>query len=324
MIGTSLSRQHENFLQVIQSYYQLTKPRIIPLLVITTAAGMWLASDGEVDPLLLLATVVGGTLAAASAQTLNCIYDRDIDYDMERTRHRPIPSGRVQPRDALLFAIALSSLSFTLLAVFANLLSALLAMSGIVFYMGIYTHLLKRHTAQNIVIGGAAGAIPALVGWAAVTGELSWTAWLLFAIVFLWTPPHFWALALMIRDDYAKVGIPMMPVVAGEESTTRQIWYYTLVVVPATLLLIYPLGESGVVYGAIALLLGSIFLKKAWQLLQAPRDKQLARSMFKYSILYMMLLCTGMVVDSLPITHQLTSGLTANVQTLISAISSCS
>jgi len=324
MIGTSLSRQHENFLQVIQSYYQLTKPRIIPLLVITTAAGMWLASDGEVDPLLLLATVVGGTLAAASAQTLNCIYDRDIDYDMERTRHRPIPSGRVQPRDALLFAIALGSLSFTLLAVFANLLSALLAMSGIVFYMGIYTHLLKRHTAQNIVIGGAAGAIPALVGWAAVTGELSWTAWLLFAIVFLWTPPHFWALALMIRDDYAKVGIPMMPVVAGEESTTRQIWYYTLIVVPATLLLIYPLGESGVVYGAIALLLGSIFLKKAWQLLQAPTDKQLARSMFKYSILYMMLLCTGMVVDSLPITHQLTTGLTANVQTLISAISSCS
>jgi protoheme IX farnesyltransferase len=148
-------------------------------------------------------------------------------------------------------------------------------MSGIVFYMGIYTHLLKRHTAQNIVIGGAAGAIPALVGWAAVTGELSWTAWLLFAIVFLWTPPHFWALALMIRDDYAKVGIPMMPVVAGEESTTRQIWYYTLIVVPATLLLIYPLGESGVVYGAIALLLGSIFLKKAWQLLQAPTTSNL-------------------------------------------------
>jgi protoheme IX farnesyltransferase len=224
----------------------------------------------------------------------------------------------------LLFAIALAILSFTLLAVFANLLSAILAMSGIVFYMLIYTHLLKRHTAQNIVIGGAAGAIPALVGWAAVTGELSWTAWLLFALVFLWTPPHFWALALMIRDDYAKVGIPMMPVVAGEESTTRQIWYYTLLVVPASLLLIYPLRASGVVYGAIALLLGSIFLQKAWQLLQAPSDKQLARSMFKYSILYMMLLCTGIVVDSLPITHQLTSGLTANVQTLISAISSCS
>ncbi len=320
MIGTSVSRQHENVLQAIQSYYQLTKPRIIPLLLITTAAGMWLASDGRVDPFLLLVTLVGGTLAAASAQVLNCIYDRDIDYDMERTRHRPIPSGKVQPRDALLFAIALASLSFTLLTVFANLVSAILAMSGIVFYMAIYTHLLKRHTPQNIVIGGAAGAIPALVGWAAVTGELSWTAWLLFAIVFLWTPPHFWALALMIRDDYAKVGIPMLPVVAGEESTTRQIWIYTLLVVPTSLLLIYPLGASGVVYGAIALVLGGIFIKKAWQLLQAPTDKQVARSMFKYSILYMMLLCTGMVVDSLPITHNLTTALADNWEMLVSAI----
>lgn len=320
MIGTSVSRQHENVWQVIQSYYQLTKPRIIPLLLITTAAGMWLASEGRVDPFLLLVTLVGGTLAAASAQVLNCIYDRDIDYDMERTRHRPIPSGKVQPRDAMLFAIALASLSFTLLTVFANLLAALLAISGIVFYMGIYTHLLKRHTPQNIVIGGAAGAIPALVGWAAVTGELSWTAWLIFAIVFLWTPPHFWALALMIRDDYAKVGIPMLPVVAGEESTTRQIWVYTLLVVPTSLLLIYPLGASGAVYGAIALWLGSIFLQKAWQLLQAPTDKQLARSMFKYSILYMMLLCTGMVVDSLPMTQHLTTGLAENIQTLVSAI----
>lgn len=324
MVGTSVSRQHENFLQVIQSYYQLTKPRIIPLLLITTAAGMWMASEGRVDPFLLLVTLVGGTLAAASAQVLNCIYDRDIDYDMERTRHRPIPSGKVQPRDALLFAIALGSLSFTLLTVFANLLAALLAMSGIVFYMAIYTHLLKRHTPQNIVIGGAAGAIPALVGWAAVTGELSWTAWLLFGIVFLWTPPHFWALALMIRDDYAKVGIPMLPVVAGEESTTRQIWIYTLLVVPASLLLIYPLGTSGVIYGAIALWLGIIFLQKAWQLLQAPKDKQVARSMFKYSILYMMLLCTGMVVDSLPITQHLTTRFTENLQTLISAISMAS
>ena len=323
MIGTSLSRQHENFLQVIQSYYQLTKPRIIPLLLITTAAGMWMASDGRVDPFLLLVTLVGGTLAAASAQTLNCIYDRDIDYDMERTRHRPIPSGKVQPRDALLFAIALALLSFTLLTVFANLLSALLAMSGIVFYMLIYTHLLKRHTTQNIVIGGAAGAIPALVGWAAVTDSLSWAAWVLFALIFLWTPPHFWALALMIRDDYAKVGIPMLPVVEGEESTTRQIWYYTLCVVPASLLLIYPLGESGILYGAIALLLGSIFIKKAWQLLQNPADKQLARSMFKYSILYMMLLCTGIVVDSLPIVHHLTVGLTTNLQTFISMLFSC-
>jgi len=307
MTGTSLPRQHENLLEVIQSYYQLTKPRIIPLLLITTAAAMWIASEGQVDPFLLLVTLLGGTLAAASAQTLNCIYDQDIDYDMQRTRKRPIPSGRVQPRHALIFAIALGILSFTLLSVFANLLSALLAMSGIVFYMLIYTHLLKRHTPQNIVIGGAAGSIPPLVGWAAVTGNVSWAACALFALIFLWTPPHFWALALMIRDDYAQVNVPMLPVVKGEEETVKQIWLYTLVVVPFALVLVYPLGVSGGIYGAIALFLGAIFLQKAWQLKQHPQDKQLAKSMFKYSIFYMMLLCTGMVVDSLPMTHQLTA-----------------
>lgn len=320
MIETSLSRHHQNFLQVIQSYYQLTKPRIIPLLLITTAGSMWIAAKGQIDPLLLLVTLAGGTLAAGSAQTLNCIYDRDIDYAMERTRHRPLPSGKVQSRDALIFAIALGLLSFTLLAVFANLLSAVLAMSGIVFYVGIYTHLLKRHTAQNIVIGGAAGAVPALVGWAAVTGTLSWAAWVIFGIVFLWTPPHFWALALMIRDDYAKVGVPMLPVVAGEVTTTRQIWLYTLILIPSTFLLIYPLQVTGAVYGFIALILGSIFIKKAWALLQSPDDKQIARSLFLYSILYMMLLCAGMVVDSLPITHQLTNAIAASLHSLISAI----
>ncbi len=310
MIGTNVSRHHQNFLQVIQSYYQLTKPRIIPLLLITTAGSMWIAAKGQVDPLLLLATLTGGTFAAAAAQTINCIYDRDIDDAMERTRHRPIPSGRVQPRDALIFAIAVAAISFTLLAVFANLLSALLAMSGIVFYVGIYTHLLKRHTTQNIVIGGAAGAIPALVGWAAVTGTLSWVAWVIFAIVFLWTPPHFWALALMIRDDYAKVGIPMLPVVAGNVVTARQIWLYTLILIPATLLLVYPLQATGVVYASIAVGLGIIFVKKAWDLLQNPDNEEIARSLFFYSILYMMLLCAGMVVDSLPITHQIIVALT--------------
>jgi protoheme IX farnesyltransferase len=318
MVGTSVSRHHQNFLEVIQSYYQLTKPRIIPLLLITTAGSMWIAAKGQIDPLLLLSTLAGGTFAAGAAQTLNCIYDRDIDYAMERTRHRPLPSGRVRPRDALIFAIALAFISFTLLTVFANLLSALLAMSGIVFYMGIYTHLLKRHTAQNIVIGGAAGAIPALVGWAAVTGTLSWAAWVIFAIVFLWTPPHFWALALMIRDDYAKVGVPMLPVVAGDVTTTRQIWLYTLILIPATFLLVYPLHVSGVIYAGIALLLGTIFIKKAWALLQNPDNKQIARSLFLYSILYMMLLCAGMVVDSLPITHHLSAAVAENLNTLIS------
>ncbi|MEA5627264.1 heme o synthase [Nostoc sp. UHCC 0251] len=305
MIETNVSRHHQTFLQVIQSYYQLTKPRIIPLLLITTAGSMWIAAKGEVDPLLLLVTLTGGTLAAASAQTINCVYDRDIDYDMERTRHRPMPSGKVQPRDALIFAIALATISFTLLAVFANLLAALLAFSGIVFYILVYTHWLKRHTPQNIVVGGAAGAIPALVGWAAVTGTLSWSAWLIFAIVFLWTPPHFWALALMIKDDYAKVGIPMLPVIEGTTATVKQIWYYTLVTVFATVLLVYPLGASGILYAAIALSLGGLFIHKSWRLLQNPEDRTVARELFLYSISYMMLLCLGMVVDSLPITHNL-------------------
>ncbi|MEH2114095.1 heme o synthase [Nostoc sp.] len=305
MIETNVSRHHGTFLQVVQSYYQLTKPRIIPLLLITTAGSMWIAAKGEVDPLLLLVTLTGGTLAAASAQTINCVYDRDIDYDMERTRHRPIPSGKVQPRDALIFAIALATISFTLLAVFANLLAALLAFSGIVFYILVYTHWLKRHTTQNIVVGGAAGAIPALVGWAAVTGTLSWSAWLIFAIVFLWTPPHFWALALMIRDDYAKVGIPMLPVIEGDTATVKQIWYYTLVTVIATVLLVYPLGASGILYAAIAVSLGGLFIHKSWRLLQNPEDRTVARELFLYSISYMMLLCLGMVVDSLPVTHNL-------------------
>ncbi|WP_017315809.1 heme o synthase [Mastigocladopsis repens] len=317
MIETNVSRHHQTFLQVIQSYYQLTKPRIIPLLLITTAGSMWIAAKGEVNPLLLLVTLTGGTLAAASAQTINCVYDRDIDYDMERTRHRPLPSGRIQSRDALIFASALAVVSFTLLSVFANLLAALLAMSGIVFYVLIYTHLLKRHSTQNIVIGGAAGAIPALVGWAAVTGTLSWAAWLIFAIVFLWTPPHFWSLALMIRDDYAKVGVPMLPVVEGTTVTVRQIWIYTLITVAATFLLVYPLQVSGIVYGTVALWLGGLFTYKAWQLLQNPEDRNLAKGLFLFSISYMMLLCLAMVVDSLPITHHVIDVVVDKVHLLV-------
>lgn len=303
LLDRSIVTKHQNFSEVIQSYYQLTKPRIIPLLLIVTAAAMWLASDGATNPVLFLVTVVGGMFAAASAQAMNCIYDRDIDYAMERTRNRPIPSGRIKPLHAGIFAAVLAGLSFTILFVFTNLLAALLAMAGIGFYMWIYTHLLKRHTTQNIVIGGAAGAIPALVGWAAVNNSLSIEAWVLFAIVFIWTPPHFWALSLMIKDDYAKVGIPMLPVVEGEVATAQQIWIYTLLLVPTTLLLVYPLGASGIVYGICAIGLGGIFVREAWKLLQAPTDKGVAKSMFKYSILYMMLLCTAVVVDSLPQTQ---------------------
>ncbi|MDJ1184574.1 heme o synthase [Roseofilum casamattae] len=319
-VRLSASSLQQTILETLHNYYQLTKPRIIPLLLITTAASMWIASKGEVDALLLLVTLTGGTLAAASAQTLNCIYDLDIDYAMVRTRKRPLPSGKVQPRHALIFAIVLAGLSFSILTVFANLQAALLAMAGIVFYMAIYTHILKRNTPQNIVIGGAAGSIPPLVGWVAVTGELSWAAWLLFGLIFLWTPPHFWALALMIREDYASVNVPMLPVVAGEEETTRQIWIYSLLVVPVSLLLVYPLGVCGAVYACFALGLGAIFLQKAWELLQAPTDLGLAKSMFKYSILYMMALCTGMVVDSLPVTHAIVRAGSSHLETLMAAV----
>ncbi|MBW4474409.1 MAG: heme o synthase [Stenomitos rutilans HA7619-LM2] len=317
---TTPPRQHDNALQVIQSYYQLTKPRIILLLLITTAGGMWIAAKGDVNPILLLVTLLSGACASGAANTINCFYDRDIDYIMERTRHRPLPSGRVQPRDALIFAIALTITSFTLLTAFANLLSACLAMSGIVFYVLIYTHWLKRHSTLNIVIGGAAGAIPPLVGWAAVTGDLSWAAWVLFAIIFLWTPPHFWALAVLIREDYAKVGVPMLPVVVGNEPTARQIFYYTLVLIPVTLLLVYPLHVMGAVYAGVALLLGGVFVQKAWQLTQSPSDLQVARSVFKYSILYLMLLCAGMGLDSLPLTHQIVSAVADNVQTFVGVL----
>ncbi|NET37326.1 MAG: protoheme IX farnesyltransferase [Cyanothece sp. SIO1E1] len=317
---TNDTRQNQTLSQVIQNYWQLTKPRIIPLLLIETAAGMWIAAEGRVEPVLLLVTLVSGALAAGSAQTINCVYDRDIDYQMERTRHRPMPSGRVQTWEALIFALVLASLSFTLLTVFANLLSACLAMAGIAVYIGVYTTWLKRSSSQNIVIGGAAGAIPPLVGWAAVTGDLSWAAWVIFAIVFVWTPPHFWGLAMLIQDDYAKVGIPMLPVVVGDDSTAKQIFIYTLLLLPATLLLVYPLHASGLVYGAIAIFLGVLFIKKAWYLTQSPSDREQARALFKYSILYMMLLSAGMVVDSLPITHQMSGMVVENVQMLVGMV----
>ncbi|NJN73226.1 MAG: protoheme IX farnesyltransferase [Limnothrix sp. RL_2_0] len=315
MLGTSLSPHHDNFLAVMKSYYQLTKPRIIPLLLITTAASMWIASHGEIDPVKLVLTMLGGTLAAASAQTLNCIYDQDIDFSMQRTRKRPIPSGRVQPRHALIFALVLGGLSFSILSIFVNLLSACLAFSGIVFYMLVYTHWLKRSHVQNIVIGGAAGSIPPLVGWAAVTGQLDWSAWILFALIFLWTPPHFWALALMIKDDYAEVNVPMLPVVKGEKVTVDQIWIYTLITVPFSFLLVFPFHSSGAIYAIAAAILGWIFIQKAWDLKQNPFDKPMAKSMFKYSILYMMLLCTAMVVDSLPAVHHITAMVTTTITT---------
>ena len=319
-VWTETKTHHENFGQVCRSYWQLTKPRIIPLLLIETAASMWVAAHGRRSPWLVMVTLLGGALAAASAQVINCVYDRDIDYDMERTRHRPIPSGRILVRDALIFAAVLAVAAFSLLAIFANLLSASLAMAGIAVYVGVYTHWLKRSSPQNIVIGGAAGAIPPLVGWAAVTGELGWAAWIFFAIVFMWTPPHFWALALLIQDDYAKVEIPMLPVVVGDEETATQIWRYTLLLVPLSLLMVCPPEACNWLYGILALVLGGLFLQKAYALKQCPSDRDLARSTFKFSILYMMLLSFGMVLDSLPTTHHVLQALSNQVDTVLAML----
>ena len=282
----------------VADYIQLTKPRIIVLLLITTAGAMWIAGEGVVPWYQLMLTLLGGTLASASANTFNCVVDRDIDYIMERTRSRPLPSGRIQPYQAITFGSILGILSFALLAVFINPLSAWLALSGILFYVFVYTLGLKRTSTQNIVIGGAAGAIPPLVGWAAITGDLSPSAWVLFGIIFLWTPPHFWALALMLRDDYRKAGVPMLPVVKGTEETVKQILLYTWLMVPITLLL-YPLGTMGLFYAFSASILGVLFIARSWRLLSFPNDKQEARVVFKFSILYLMLLFAAMAVDSI-------------------------
>jgi heme o synthase len=301
-------------------YYQLMKPRLILLFLITTAASMWVASHGQVDFGKFCITLFSGACAAGSANTINCLYDRDIDAIMERTSTRPLPAGRVQPWQAAVFAIALAATAFILLAEFVNLLSAWLSMSGIAVYIGVYTHWLKRNSSQNIVIGGAAGAIPPLVGWAAATGDLNLSAWVLFAIIFVWTPPHFWPLAMMIEEDYAKVNIPMMPVVEGARSTAWQIFYYTLLLLPVSLLLVYPCGASGAFYGAIAFILGIIFIQKAIQLIQTPEDKSVARSVFKFSILYMMMLCLGMTIDSLPFVQDATLYVTQPLEAILHEI----
>ncbi len=303
MQQTLSARHHANLFAVVRSYSQLLKPKIIFLLLITTAGAMWIAGQGQVDPSLFWATLLGGAMSAGSANTINMIYDRDIDDVMERTRHRPLPSGRIQVRDALVFAVVLAVGAFVLLAVAANLLSACLAMSGIAVYVGVYTHWLKRHSTQNIVIGGAAGAIPPLVGWAAVTNQLDWAAWVMFAIIFIWTPPHFWALAILKREDYRKAGVPMLPVVRGERYTAWSILGYALLMLPVTLLLVYPLHVMGSVYLAVAVVLGLGLIWRTVRLIQDPYDRDRAASLFMYANVYLLLLCLGMGIDSLPATH---------------------
>ncbi len=280
---------------LVRDYVALTKPRIISLLLLTTLAAMFVVAPAPLSPLLVLWTMIGGALAAGGANAINMFLDRDVDALMGRTSRRPVPSSRIMPRPALIYGLALNLLAFAVLALGANLLAACLAIGGSIYYVLVYTRMLKRTTPQNIVIGGAAGAVPPLVGWAAVTGNLSLGALFLFAIIFYWTPPHFWALALLRRADYARAGIPMLPVARGEAETKWQIVLYTVLLI-AVSILPAPMQVMGPVYMILALLLGARFLQYAIRLFHEPGTSS-AWSLYKYSLLYLALLFGAMVVD---------------------------
>lgn len=279
----------------LAAYVALTKPRIIELLLITTVPAMVLAAGGWPSTWLVVATLVGGSLSAAGANALNCVYDADIDEMMRRTRGRPLARHEVSPKDAMVFGVALGLAGFFVLWSTSNLLAASLSTGALLFYVFVYTIALKRRTPQNIVIGGAAGAAPALVGWAAVTGSLGLTPWVLFFIVFYWTPPHFWALAVRYRDDYARAGVPMLPVVSGVEQTTRRMLLYTGLMVGVSLLLV-PVAGMRWVYLAAALVLGGWFLLDTWLVF---RDPAKAMRLFTTSTVYLAALFAFAMVDVL-------------------------
>ena len=282
-------------LGTLNDYYELGKPRVVYLLLITTAAAMMMAARGIPPLKLVFWTLLGGALSATSAAALNCVYERDIDGLMKRTKSRPVVTGRISPRDATIYALVVEVLSFAILYVLATPLAAWLSLVGHLYYVGIYTVWLKRRTALNIVIGGAAGAIPPLVGWAAVTGSLGWPALGLFLLIFLWTPPHFWALALMTNIDYDKAGVPMLTTTRGVERTRVEIVVYSIVLVAMSLSL-YPLHVMGLLYFAAATILGAIFLYDAYRTLR-DETKEAARALFKFSLLYLALMCLVMVAD---------------------------
>ncbi len=279
----------------IGAYVALTKPRIIELLLVTTLPTMIVAKRGLPSVWLMVATLVGGALAAGGANAINMVVDRDIDKVMHRTRNRPLVTGAMTPRAALVFAISLEVVAFVELWLAVNLLSAVLAVSATLFYVFVYTLWLKRTSSQNIVIGGAAGAVPVLVGWAAVTNSLSWTPVVLFAIIFIWTPPHFWALAVKYKDDYEAAHVPMLPVVTTFTRTARQIFFYTVLLV-ATSLLLAGVGHLGPLYIAGAAALGAVFLVMALRLWRHATPKAAMR-LFSYSITYLTLLFVVMAVD---------------------------
>ena len=290
-----VARARPGLLDTFRAYLSLTKPRIISLLLVTTVPAMMVAERGMPALWLIALTLVGGTLAAGGANAINCYLDRDIDGIMKRTRKRPLPAGTISPEGALLFGVALGCAAFTILAIGVNLLSAVLALAALAFYVFVYTVWLKRSSDQNIVIGGAAGAMPPLVGWAAVTGSLDWPVLVLFGIIFLWTPPHFWALALRYRSDYAEAGVPMLPVVRGEAETNRQILLYSVLLVAISLALV-PVASMGWLYTASACALGAGFLWLAFRQWRSGRGDT-SMGLFSYSLAYLALLYVAMGAD---------------------------
>ena len=283
--------------ETIRAYVELTKPRIVLLLLITTVPAMILAERGVPSGWLILATLLGGSVSAGGANALNQYLDRDIDEVMARTRRRPLPNRRVTPRSALVFGVVLGAAAFVFLAATVNLLAASLSLAALLFYVFVYTRWLKRTTPQNIVIGGAAGAVPTLVGWAAVTGRVEWPAVVLFLIVFLWTPPHFWALSLRYERDYRAAGVPMLPVVAGVHETTRQILVYAVLTAaaPFALLAVSPVGP---VYLTAAAALGAWFVGDAVALHRSDGRPAAAMRMFRDSITYLGLLFAAVAADT--------------------------
>ncbi len=282
--------------QLLSDYVSLTKPRVISLLLFTTFFAM-LAAEGGWPPIgVMVYTTVGGYLAAGGANAINQWFDRDIDAEMKRTAERPIPAGRMGAAHALTFAITISVASALILGFGVNWVAAGLAMLGLVLYVAIYTMWLKRTTVQNIVIGGAAGAVPPMVGWAAITGTVDVMSLILFAIVFYWTPPHFWALAMMIKRDYAKVGVPMLPVVRGDTETAKQVLWWTLVMVGVSLLPVVA-DAAGAVYLVSALVFGGVFIWMAIDLVRTESQRS-AKITFHYSMIYLALLFVALAVDA--------------------------
>jgi protoheme IX farnesyltransferase len=289
--------RHASIRQTTAAYFQLTKPRIVLLLLITTVPTMVLAAGRFPNAWLVVSTLFGGTLAAAGANAMNQFFDRDIDEIMRRTRSRPLPAHRIVPENALTFGYVLGVVSFLWLGMLVNVLAAALALSALLFYVIVYTLVLKRTTAQNIVIGGAAGAAPVLVGWAAVRGSLALAPLVLFAVVFTWTPPHFWALSMRYRSDYRAAGVPMLPVVRGERATTWNILLYSVLLFAITLLL-FTVARMGAIYLAVAVGLGAVFVAKAARLWRHTTPA-LAWGLFRYSINYLGLLFAAVMVDRL-------------------------